>query len=60
MSEVNFNSKAFTSANNALFQKSASEILMNLLSIQLRENVLDLGCGLGHITKKYHRLKEEL
>ncbi|MHC1754423.1 MAG: trans-aconitate 2-methyltransferase [Methanosarcina sp.] len=52
MSEVNFNSKAFTYANNSLVQKSASEILLDLLSIQSEEDVLDLGCGPGHITKK--------
>jgi ubiquinone/menaquinone biosynthesis C-methylase UbiE len=52
MSEVNFNSRAFTYANNSLVQKSASEILLNLLSIQPGEDVLDLGCGPGHITKK--------
>jgi len=57
MSEVNFNSKAFTYANNSLVQKSASEILLNLLSIQPGEDVLDLGCGPGHITKKSHRLQ---
>jgi ubiquinone/menaquinone biosynthesis C-methylase UbiE len=52
MSEVNFNSKAFTYADNALVQKSASEVLLNLLSIQPEEDVLDIGCGPGHITKK--------
>jgi ubiquinone/menaquinone biosynthesis C-methylase UbiE len=52
MSEVNFNSRAFTYANNSLVQKSASEVLLNLLSIQPGEDVLDLGCGPGHITKK--------
>lgn len=52
MSEVNFNSKAFTYADNALVQKSASEVLLNLLSIQPEEDILDIGCGPGHITKK--------
>jgi len=47
-----FNSKAFTYADNALVQKSASEVLLNLLSIQPEEDVLDIGCGPGHITKK--------
>jgi ubiquinone/menaquinone biosynthesis C-methylase UbiE len=58
MSEVNFNSKAFTYANNSLVQKSASEILLNLLSIQPGEDVLDLGCGPGHITKKIAQITE--
>jgi len=52
MSEVNFNSKAFTYADNALVQKSASEVLLNLLAIQPEEDILDIGCGPGHITKK--------
>jgi len=52
MTEVNFNSRAVTYANNALVQKSASENLLDLLSIQPGEDVLDLGCGPGHITKK--------
>ncbi|AAM06872.1 hypothetical protein [Methanosarcina acetivorans] len=56
MSEVNFNSKAFTYAKNSLVQKSASEVLLNLLSIQPGEDVLDLCCGPGHITKKYEQL----
>lgn len=58
MTDVNFNSKAFTYANNALVQKSASEILLNLLSIQKGEDVLDLGCEPGHITKKIAQITE--
>jgi trans-aconitate methyltransferase len=58
MSEVNFSSKAFTYAKNSVVQKSASEILLNLLSIQPREDVLDLGCGPGHITKKIAQITE--
>lgn len=58
MSEVNFSSKAFTYSKNSLVQKSASEILLNLLSIQLGEDVLDLGCGPSHITKKIAQTTE--
>lgn len=58
MSEVNFSSKAFTYSKNSLVQKSASEILLNLLSIQSGEDVLDLGCGPGHITKKIAQTTE--
>jgi ubiquinone/menaquinone biosynthesis C-methylase UbiE len=58
MTEVSFNSRAFTYANNALVQKSASEILLNLLSIQPGEDVLDLGCGPGHITKKIAQITD--
>jgi trans-aconitate methyltransferase len=58
MSEVNFNSKASMYANNSLVQKSASEILLNLLSIQPGEDILDLGCGPGHITKKIAQITQ--
>lgn len=58
MPEVDFNSKAFTYANSSLVQKSASETLLNLLSIQPGEDVLDLGCGPGHITKKIARITD--
>ena len=58
MAEVNFNSKALTYENNALVQKSASEILLDLLSIQPGEDVLDLGCGPGNITKKIAQITE--
>jgi len=58
MSEVNFDSKAFTYERTALVQKSASEILLNLLSIQPGENVLDLGCGPGNITKKIAQITD--
>jgi trans-aconitate methyltransferase len=58
MTEVNFNSKAVTYANNALVQNSASENLLDLLSIQPGEDVLDLGCGPGHITKKIAQITD--
>lgn len=58
MSEVNFNSRAFTYADSALVQKSASEVLLNLLSIQPGEDVLDIGCGPGHITKRIAHITE--
>lgn len=36
---------------DSIVQKSASEILFDLLDIQPNDNVLDLGCGTGHISK---------
>jgi len=58
MSEVNFDSKALTYEGTALVQKSASEILLNLLSIQPGEDVLDLGCGPGNITRKIAQITD--
>ena len=36
---------------NSVVQKSASETLFDLLNIQANDDVLDLGCGTGHISK---------
>lgn len=56
MSHVNFNVKAATYEQNALVQKSASEVLLNLISIQGYKDVLDLGCGPGNVTRKIDNL----
>ncbi len=48
---ANFTEISVRYENSAIVQKSASEILFNLLDIQANDNVLDLGCGTGHITK---------
>jgi ubiquinone/menaquinone biosynthesis C-methylase UbiE len=37
--------------NDSVVQKSASEILFDLLDIQAKDDVLDLGCGTGHLSK---------
>ena len=36
---------------NAIVQKSAGDVLFDLLMIQPDDNVLDIGCGTGHISK---------
>jgi ubiquinone/menaquinone biosynthesis C-methylase UbiE len=36
---------------DSIVQRSASEILLDMLDIQPDDNVLDLGCGTGHITR---------
>lgn len=51
MININFDSKALSYEQNALVQKSASKILLDLLRIKGNEAVLDLGCGPGNITK---------
>jgi trans-aconitate 2-methyltransferase len=37
--------------SDSVVQKSASDILFDLVDIQARDDVLDLGCGTGHISK---------
>jgi ubiquinone/menaquinone biosynthesis C-methylase UbiE len=52
MSNINFNSKAHLYEKDAIVQKLASDVLLGLVSIQDGEDVLDLGCGSGGVTKK--------
>ncbi len=40
----------------ATIQKSASYVLLNLLKIKNEEDVLDLGCGTGHITRVIRKM----
>ena len=54
----NFNLKAATYEQNALVQKSASEVLLKLISIQENEDVLDLCCGPGNVTRKIASLTD--
>ncbi|MEK6698814.1 MAG: hypothetical protein AABZ10_07205 [Nitrospirota bacterium] len=37
---------------DSLIQKSAAEKLIGLLGIRRNDNVLDLGCGTGSLTRK--------
>ena len=48
---ANFSEISSKYEKDSLVQKSASEILFDLLDIQTNDNVLDLGCGTGHISK---------
>lgn len=50
MSDFSEISKQYES--NSVVQKSASQTLFELLDIQAKDDVLDLGCGTGHITKE--------
>lgn len=51
MGNIDFGNKANSYERNALVQKSASQVLLNVLSIQDGEAILDLGCGPGSITR---------
>ncbi|MGE5415746.1 MAG: class I SAM-dependent methyltransferase [Acidobacteriota bacterium] len=52
MSDINFNSNAATYEQLGLVQKLTSDILLNLAFINDGEDVLDLGCGPGGVTRK--------
>jgi len=47
----NFSEISIKYENDSVVQKSASEILFDLLEIQPKDDVLDLGCGTGHISR---------
>ncbi len=48
---ANFTEISSKYENDSIVQKSASEILFDLLDIQTSDDVLDIGCGTGHLTK---------
>ncbi|HUW64219.1 MAG TPA: methyltransferase domain-containing protein, partial [Spirochaetia bacterium] len=50
MATIGFDTRAATYEEQALVQRSAADALFDLLSIQPHEDVLDLGCGPGHLT----------
>jgi ubiquinone/menaquinone biosynthesis C-methylase UbiE len=60
MVHINFDSKAAVYEQNALVQKSASAVLLGLMSIREDEDVLDLGCGSGRTTREIALLTKGL
>jgi len=52
MNGVDFSKIATKYEDYSLVQKSAAEILLNLLKIGNTDDVLDLGCGVGNLTRK--------
>lgn len=56
MSKINFSKVAGVYEKTALVQKSASKVLLDLLSIKNSEDVLDLGCGPGNVTNEIAKM----
>ena len=48
----NFSKISKNYEETAVVQESASDILLGILNIRQTDDVLDLGCGPGHLTKK--------
>ncbi len=56
MSAFNFSEIAARYEKDSLVQKPAAEILLGLLAIGEREDILDLGCGTGQLTKRLREM----
>lgn len=52
MSSENFSTIAKRYKETSIVQKSAADMLLSLLDIKKGENVLDVGCGTGNLTKR--------
>ena len=52
MSNFDFTEIAGRYERDSLVQKAAAEVLISMLEIGPREDVLDLGCGTGHLTER--------
>ena len=58
MNGVDFSKIATKYEDYSLVQKSAAEILLNLLKIGNTDDVLDLGCGVGNLTRKIKEMTD--
>jgi ubiquinone/menaquinone biosynthesis C-methylase UbiE len=56
MNKIDFSKIATEYEEYATVQKSASDILLKLLKIRDNDDVLDLGCGTGRLTRKIRNL----
>ena len=56
MKSTNFNEISARYERDSLVQRSASEKLLGLLAIQGDDDVLDVGCGPGNLTRKLRTL----
>jgi trans-aconitate methyltransferase len=56
MPRAHFDDLAVTYERNAVVQKGAAEVLLQLLQIRPEEDVLDVGCGTGHPTRRLRQM----
>lgn len=56
MSEFNFTQIARRYEKESVVQRAAAEVLLSLLEIGPREDVLEIGCGTGHLAARISRI----
>ena len=56
MDRINFSKIAARYEDYSLVQRSAAELLLNLLEIKESDDVLDMGCGTGNLTGKIREM----
>ncbi len=58
MNKVDFSKISAIYEDHSIIQKSAAEILLNILEIRDNDDILDLGCGVGNHTMKLREITE--